>query len=188
MNVGSYPIESQGHRAAKDLAAAVATGRPLPVLPSPVLLSRDEVLHAQLDGEGWRFHGVDVVYEQRRVVAAGIVTFGINAALTSIGNQGVRRRAEQLAAPQWRPLGFMPMLATNQRILVFHEGVWQSVWYSAIRQLRPIPTYGRLELVFEADAPYLLLGEWVPYLTVVITTVLAHSYGVDAVAAMLQVA
>jgi hypothetical protein len=146
------------------------------------------VLHASLDADGWRFHGVDVVYEQRRVVAAGIVTFEVAAALNSIGNRRARRRAEELAQPRWRPLGRMPVLATNQRLLVFHEGVWQSVWYAGICRLIPSPVEGRLEVVFEADPPYLLVGEWVPYLTVVITTVLAHTYGVDATAALLQVA
>lgn len=183
------PIPSRPRASsAKRLATYVAEGNPLPLLSSPMLLSAGEVLHAQLEAGGWRFNGVDVVYERRRMVAAGLVTFGVGAALTSIGNRRARHRAELLAAPQWRPLGFMPMLATNQRLLVFHEGAWQSVWYSAIRQLIPTPADGRLELVFEADAPYLLVGEWVPYLTVVITTVLAHGYGVDAVAAMLRVA
>ncbi len=33
----------------------------------------------------------------------------------------------------------------------------------------------RLELIFEDDPPYLLAGEWVPYLTVIITAVLADA-------------
>jgi hypothetical protein len=181
------PVESHVNLAdAERMADGVAQGRPLPTLVSPVPLADGEVLHAQIDAQGWRFRGVDVVYEQRRAVAAGIVTFGVATALASIGNRRARRRAEELAVPQWRPLGMMPVLATNQRLLVFHERVWQSVWYSGICQLIPSPADGYLELRFEADPPYLLSGEWVPYLTVVVTTVLAQTYGVDAVAAMLQ--
>lgn len=82
----------------------------------------------------------------------------------------------------------MPLLATNQRLLAFHEGAWASVWYSAIRQIVPSLHDFRLELIFEDDPPYLLAGEWVPYLTVVIAAVLASHYGVDAVASILQTA
>ncbi len=75
----------------------------------------------------------------------------------------------------------MLVLATNQRLLVLHEGAWASVWYSAIRQVVPHLDEGRLELIFDDDPPYLLIGEWVPYLAVVITAVLAEHYGVEAV-------
>ncbi len=37
----------------------------------------------------------------------------------------------------------------------------------------------------EDDPPYLLVGEWVPYLTVVVTAVLAQVHGVDTVTTML---
>lgn len=188
MDLGTCSIEPEGQREAESLAAAIAHGWPLPTLLSPVLLAEAEVLHARLDAQGWRFNAADVVYEKCRVVAGGIVTFGLAAVLASIGNRRARRRAEQMAAPQWRPLGWMPVLVTNQRLLVFHEGAWQSVWYLGIRQLIPNVADKRLELIFEADPPYLLVGEWVPYLTVVLATVLAQGYGVDAVAAMLQVA
>jgi len=172
----------------EQLAVEVASGAPLPELPSPVLLGFGEVLHAEAEFVGWRFRAADVIYEQYRPMATGLLTFGLSAVAAAIGNRRAMREAEQLAAPQWRALGLMPALATNQRLLVFQEGAWQSVWYSAIRQLLPRPAEQRLELIFEADAPYLLVGEWVPYLTVVITTVLAGGLGVDAVAAMLQIA
>lgn len=181
------PITQGSVLEAERLAFGVADGHPLPVVPSPVQLDQGEVLHARLDAEGWRYHAVDVVYEQQRVVAGGVVTFGLAAALAGFGNRRTRRRAEELAAPQWRPLGPMPVLSTNQRLLVFHEGLWQSVWYSGICQMIPSPEDGRLELRFEADPPYLLCGEWVPYLTVVVATVLAQTYGVNALAAVLQV-
>ena len=161
----------------------------LPTLVSQVLLGPTEVLHAQVEASGWRFHGVDVVVEQRRLlVLGGLLTFGIASAANSIGNRRARAEAQRLAAPQWRPLGSMPLLATNQRLLAFHEGEWASVWYSAISQIVPSVEDCRLELVFEDDPPYLLAGEWVPYLTVIITAVLASNYGVDAVASILQTA
>jgi hypothetical protein len=146
------------------------------------------VLHAEGVVEGWRFHAVDVVVEQRRPLTTGLLAFGWSTALTSTGIRGALREATRLATPQWRPLGLMAALATNQRLLVFRGDTWSSVWYSAIRELIPRPADGQLQLVFESDPPYLLLGESVPYLTVVITTVLARGYGVEAVAGMLRVA
>lgn len=173
--------------AAEQLAADTAAGHALPVLASPVLLSSGELLHAFGEAEGWRFHGVDVFVDQRRpVVLGGPITFGVGALLTSRGNRRALADAERMAAPQWRPLGLMPVLATSQRLLVQRDGVWGSVWYSAIRQFLPAVDEGRLQLLFEDDPPYLLAGEWVPYLSVVMATVLAQGYGVQALASVLR--
>ena len=191
MQASRYPDYPAGSalRVAERLAADLAHLAPLPVLPSPIFLSHDEVLHAQIDAIGWRFHAVDVVVEQRQLVwMSGLLKFGFAAAANSIGNRRALAEAERLAAPQWRPLGSMPLLATNQRLLVLHEGEWASVWYSAVRQIVPSLDNCRLELIFEDDPPYLLAGEWVPYLAVIITAVLAEHYGVDAVASILQTA
>jgi hypothetical protein len=173
--------------AAESLAARVTAGGDLPILPSAVALSSDEVLHGELVAGGWRFHAADVVVEQRRLVAVGgLFTFGIAAAANSIGNRRAWAEAERIAAPQWRPLGAMPLLATNQRLLAFHEGQWASVWYSAICRIVPSVEDSRLELIFEDDPPYLLVGEWVPYLTVIITAVLAQHHGIERFATMLR--
>ena len=175
--------------AAVQLIADVVAGRPLPIVASLIPLGADEVLHAQVEAAGWRFHGIDVLVEQRRpLVLGGPVTFGLTAVGSALGNRRTRADAARLAASQWRPLGVMPVLATSQRLLVFHEGVWGSVWYSAIRQLLPRPAEGRLELLFEDDPPYVLVGEWVPYLIVVVTAILAQVHGVDTVTTMLRTA
>lgn len=60
-----------------------------------------------------------------------------------------------------------------------------------IRELRPDPVVRRLDMTFESDPPYCLAGPWVPYLTVIVTTLLAGDRGVsaaeDALAAPLRV-
>jgi hypothetical protein len=53
------------------------------------------------------------------------------------------------------------------------------VWYDAIRELRPDLEAERLDLTFENDPPYCLAGPWAPYLTVVITTILALQRGIE---------
>lgn len=81
------------------------------------------------------------------------------------------------------PSGGLRVVATNQRLLVFHQGAWASVWLPAIRQLHPFLEAQRLELVFEDDPPYALAGPWVPYLAVVMTAVLAAHRGTATVTA-----
>lgn len=166
---------------AVELANAVADGGELPILQSPVLLDSGEVLHGDLVAEGSRFHGADVSYVEPRAVAiGGPLMFGMVAAGSAAARRRARRQAESLASPQWRPLGPLRILATDRRLLVWHEDAWASVWYQAIREFRPDLEAGRLDLTFDDDPPYHLAGPWVPLLTVIVTTVLARDRGVTA--------
>lgn len=177
-----------GWDAAARLADHLTDGGSLPVMPSPVLLEVDEVLHADLTAYGWRFHGVDVVYEEPQVLGiGGSILFAVTAAAAATARHRARAEAERLAAPQWRPLGYLRILATDRRLLVLYQGAWASVWYAGIRQMHPAVHEQRLQLVFEDDSPYALAGPWVPYLTVVLTATLADQLGVDAVANALAV-
>jgi len=175
-------------RAAVALADRVSASGELPRLPSPVLLDAGEVLHADAIADGWRYHGADVAYAAPRAVAiGGPLMFGLVAAGSAAARRRARQEAEALAAPQWRPLGELPILATDRRLMVWHKGVWSSVWYHAIRELRPDIEAHRLDMTFDADPPYCLAGPWVPYLTVIVTTVLARDRGVTAVGDALRV-
>ena len=175
-----------GWDVAVELAEQIADGSPLPVLASTVLLDRGEILHADVGAFGWRFQAIDVFYEEPRILAfGGPVLF----AAASIGAASARRRAraeaEQLAAPQWRSLGELRVLATDRRLLVWFEGAWASVWYDGIRELHPDLEQHRVTMLFDDDPPYALAGPWVPYLTVMLTACLAARRGTDAVAAAL---
>lgn len=168
------------------LADQLSHGGGLPSLASPVLLDRGEVLHADLGAFGWRFQAMDVLYEEPRVLPfGGPVLF----AAASIGAASARRRAraeaERLAAPQWRSLGSLGVLATDRRLLVWFEGAWASVWYDGIRELHPDLANDRVTMLFDHDPPYALAGPWVPYLTVILTACLANRRGLDAVATAL---
>jgi len=168
--------------AATDLAEHIAAGGELPSIPSPVLLDAGEALHADLPAQGWRFHGADISYVAPRVVAiGGPLMFGLTAAGSAVARRRARREAETLAAPQWRPLGALRILVTDRRLLVWHKSEWASVWYGVIREFRPDLAAGRLDLTFESDPPYCLAGPWMPYLTVIVTTILARDRGVGAV-------
>lgn len=175
-----------GWDVAVELAEQIADGSPLPVLASTVLLDRGEILHADVGAFGWRFQAIDVFYEEPRILAfGGPVLF----AAASIGAASARRRAraeaEQLAAPQWRSLGELRVLATDRRLLVWFEGAWASVWYDGIRELHPDLEQHRVTMLFDDDPPYAFAGPWVPYLTVMLTACLAARRGTDAAAAAL---
>lgn len=175
-----------GWDVAVELAEQIANGGPLPVLASTIMLDPGEVLHADVGAFGWRFQAMDVVYEEPRILAfGGPVLF----AAASIGAASARRRAraeaERLAAPQWRSLGELRVLATDRRLLVWFEGAWASVWYDGIRELHPDLEQHRVTMLFDDDPPYALAGPWVPYLTVIVTACLAARRGTDAVAAAL---
>lgn len=174
--------------AAVDLANQVAAGGGLASVPSPVLLHAGEVLHGDLTAEGWRFHGADVAYAAPRAVAlGGPLMFGLVAASSATARRRALREAEALAAPQWRPLGRLRILATDRRLLVWHDGAWAAVWHHAIREIRPDLEAGRLEMMFDDDPPYCLAGPWVPYLTVIVTTLLARDRGIAAIDDALRV-
>lgn len=168
--------------AAVELAERIASGGALPTIPSPALLDAGEALHADLPAQGWRFHKAEVTYAAPRVVAiGGPLMFGLTVAGSAVARRRARHAAEALAAPQWRPLGGLRILVTDRRLLVWHKGAWASVWYGVIRELRPDMAVRRLDMTFESDPPYCLAGPWVPYLTVIVTTLLASDRGVGAV-------
>lgn len=170
--------------AALRLAEHVGAGGTIPLVASPGLIACGEVVHGEVFAYGWRFEDAEVLYEQRSLLAGGgPLLFGLTAAATAIGNRRAREAAAREAAPQWRPLGWLRVVATNQRLVVFHRGAWASVWFEAIRQLHPVLEAQRLELLFEDDPPYALAGPWVPYLTVVMTAALANQRDTAAAAA-----
>ena len=131
----------------------------------------------------------DIVVEHPRLVPRGsVASIALAAAANSIASRRARASARKIATLQWRPLGVVTVLATNRRLLVLHEGAWWSVWYSAITRVALDAEAGRLDLRFEADPPHLLVGEWAPYVAVVIVGVLVEARGVEAVADLLRVA
>lgn len=174
--------------AAIDLARWVISNGGPPTMPSPVVLDPGELLHADLWAHGWRYQAIDVVYQAPRVVAfGGLMVFGLAALGSAAARRRARRDAESRAVPQWRPLGALRVLATNRRLLVWHDGAWASVWLNSILELHPMLDARRLDLTFEGDPAYCLTGPWVPYLAVVVGTVLAELCGVGPVTSTIHI-
>jgi hypothetical protein len=164
--------------AAVDFASRVARGDGLPTLPSPVPLAHGEVLHADLLAECWRYCPADVAYEAQRPVAiGGPVMVGLVAAAGAISRRRARRGAEAVAVAQWRRLGDLRILATSERLLVWHGSGWSSVWGCSIRAICPDLDAQWLDLLFDDDPPYRITGPGVPLLTVIVALVVARERG-----------
>lgn len=96
------------------------------------LLLPNEVAHIKAEAFGWRWEPAEVTYDRNLLLLGGPVGMAITGIASTVAKRRARRRAEPTAAAAWRPLGPLVVIATDQRLLVWHQDAWWSVWYSAI--------------------------------------------------------
>ena len=145
--------------AAGRLADALDNGgwlRPIAVEDAP--LDPGEEAYADLLAHGWRYYAIDVQYEHRTVMFGGPLLLATTGLASLVANRRRRHEAHCLAAPQWRPLGWLRVLVTSCRLLVLRDGAWHSVWYAAVTDVRSTPASVTLDLAFAIDPPYRLVG------------------------------
>lgn len=122
------------------------------------LLPEERVIGDAVALQGWRYESAEVSYDRRTLMVGGPVLFVLTGAISALRNRTARRAAETRAARQWRRLGLLTVLPTTDRLLVWHQDSWWSVWYSAVRQATCDGS--QLELQFCGDiAPYLFIGD-----------------------------
>ena len=145
---------------ARRLTQALADGvvpEPVPVLDAP--LQVDEHAFAVVTLDGWRYVGQpDCAYERRAVLVGRPALLTACAVASALGNWRRRNAAQRAAAPQWRPLGVLRVVVTGERLLVWHECSWWSVWLSTITGMTIDAQTGALDLFFVDDPPYRLAG------------------------------
>lgn len=133
--------------------------------PCPLVTDEQDNTARWFEAYGWRFSATDVPYSTPRAVAlGGPIAFATVAGASAIARRRARRSAEALAAPQWRALGELRVVVAEDRLLIWHAGEWASVWYHAIRGLYPDLAVNRLDIFFENDPPYCLVGPEIPQL------------------------
>jgi hypothetical protein len=159
--VGARPWGADEELAEADrLFAALDNGGWLePVAVDDAPLDPGENAYADMGSHGWRYCAIDVPYEHRTLMFGGPFLFAATGIASLVASRRRRREAERLAAPQWRPLGWLRIVVTSRRLLVWHHERWWSVWYSAVTTVRWTADPSAVEIHFASDPPYRLSGE-----------------------------
>jgi hypothetical protein len=111
--------------------------------------------------------GADVEYSSGMFAAGGLLFTAAALATSAAVNASNRRKAEAASRPQWRSLGQLPVIVTNQRLLLLTEQ-WTSYGYAGLLMVQPDPMSYGVVLHFEGAYPLMLHGPWVPWATVLI--------------------
>ncbi|MDP9793930.1 hypothetical protein J2S43_002442 [Catenuloplanes nepalensis] len=144
-------------------------GRPHPINPS-IMTRPGESQFGALVADLSVFHGIDVEYSTGGYAFGGGLMFVAAGMLAGAANDArKRRRAENQARPQWRPLGTAPVVITDQRLLVMIDNQWQSSELRALVSMQPEPGDWAVTMHFEGAPPLRLRGPWVPWMTVAIS-------------------
>lgn len=122
--------------------------------PTESWLQPGERVHAEITADAWRYLAIDVPYDHRTILFGGPIGWTISAIASAIGNRRTRQAAERLAAPQWRYLGHLPIIVTNQRLIVWYEHEWWPIWFEMIERCDIADDTA--VLTFPEDAPYCL--------------------------------
>lgn len=156
------------------LAAELRAGGELKPIATSLRLDAGEV--AYFESWAWlsQYFATDGTYRHTSFVAgggAGLVA--LTAGISAIGNVSRQRAATAMAAPQWRPLGAVPLVATDRRLLACDQGRWLSWWYTAVRQFVPyIPHHLTVDLLLDEGRPTRFAGAPVASLAVILARLL----------------
>lgn len=126
-------------------------------------LQPGEHVHAEITADAWRYLAIDIPYDHRTILFGGPIGWTISAIASAIGNRRTRQAAERLAAPQWRHLGHIPIIVTNHRLMLWYENDWWPVWLGAVALWPFDARTDVLELTFDGEPSYRLVGPDVVY-------------------------
>jgi hypothetical protein len=114
-----------------------------------------------------RYYAAEVVYQTNPAVVVGSPHFVIGYALgTVVQRARLRRKARQLAQPQWRFVPLACAVVTNRRLWCHIDGQWVQLDYGTITgyALRG----QAMTLSFTQAAPLQITGSWAPWIAVAI--------------------
>jgi hypothetical protein len=168
---------TQGIADAEILRARLQRGERLPTYhPTGIVLRPDEGAFRETVAEYSRYLELSVQYPVRpSLFVMGSPAFLAGAMIgKTLSDAADRREARRLAAqaaPQWRVLGLLRVILTNQRFLVYAEDQyqWLSFWHSGLQEYRPRADFG-LELLYPDCSPVLLRGPMIPWTSVALAS------------------
>jgi hypothetical protein len=157
--------------AARRLGEALAEGAVLrPRAMDDVPLSEGELGYADVRLDGWRYLALhEPVYERRTVLVGGPCLMAAGALASAVGNRRRRQAAKRASGPEWWPLGCLRVVVTGERLLIWHGEAWWSVWLSTVTRVDCDVVAGVMDLCFDADSPYRLVGPQVELVAVFVS-------------------
>lgn len=146
-----------------------AGGDPVELPPSALRLNHDEAAYADAIVGYARFYGMNVSYERSSMLLLGSASFvAAGLAANAIANSSAKRRAEAMAATQWRDHAHAHTVLTNQRILADFRGSWLSFWHEGVVEFQGDLGQWLIVLRYQVGDPLMLHGPAVPWFAVLI--------------------
>lgn len=120
---------------ARKLTAALSAGQRPTVQPVPFRLTPGEACYAQGPAQLWQFLEGDGTYVHKSRGGFGLLGLALVAG-TAAGNARRRSRAEQEAAPQFRPVDQGTIYLTDKRFTLQGQAQWTDITFENVRVAR----------------------------------------------------
>lgn len=144
-------------------------GEPVALPPSALRLNHDEVPYADAVVGYARFYGMNVTYQQSNSFWWGSAAFvAAGMAADAIGNSAAKRRAEAMAATQWRDHAHVHAVLTDKRILADYQGNWLNFWHEGVVEFQGDLGQWLIVLRYQVGDPLMMHGPAVPWFAVLI--------------------
>lgn len=147
----------------------LAGGDPVELPPSALRLNQEEIPYADAVVGYARFYGMNVNYQQSSGFWWGSAAFvAAGMAADAISNSSAKRKAEAMAATQWRDHAHSRAVLTNQRILADFRGSWLSFWHEGVVEFQGDVAQWLIVLRYQVGDPLMMHGPAVPWFAVLI--------------------
>ncbi|MEV6522484.1 hypothetical protein AB0M43_11115 [Longispora sp. NPDC051575] len=154
-------------------------GEPLALPPSALRMQPDEVRYGDAVLGYARLYGMSVTYNQSNSFWFGSASFvAMGMAADAIGNSSARRKAEAMAAVQWRDQAHVRTSLTSQRFLCDYQGQWLSFWHNGVVEFACDLARWSFVLRYEVGEPLMLHGPAAPWFAVLAARVVYGPQGV----------
>ncbi len=142
-------------------------------MPPSMMLRMGEIQHGVASLNLMVFSGMDVEYTTGYTWGGGLIMSGITMAASAAANASAKSRAQNLARPQWRPLGMSQITVTSQRMAIQRGAMWSSLDLYSLVNIQVDLSRWTIYPTFQNEDPMLLQGPWAPWLAVVMSSVVS---------------
>ena len=171
----------EGWSSACQLYEHLLRGGDLTVLPpSAVRLQPDELPHSDAMLGYARFYGMNVSYDRSSMMLLGSATFvAAGLAANAMANSSAKRKAQAMAAAQWRDHAHVRTMLTNKRLLCDFSGQWLSFWHEGVVEFQCDLTQWLFVLRYEVGDPIMLHGPAAPWFAVSVARIVYGPRGLQ---------